>query len=93
MKAFTKIVATISDLNCSPDFIRSLYEAGMSAVRLNTAHQDHAGTLKVVESVRQVSQTIPIILDTKGPELRTTKTEADILVKTGDSITVIGESR
>ena len=36
----TKIVATISDKRCEPEFIRNLYEAGMDVVRINTAHQD-----------------------------------------------------
>ena len=34
----TKIIATISDKRCEVEFIRSLYEAGMNAVRINTAH-------------------------------------------------------
>ena len=34
----TKIVATISNLNCSTEFIGGLYKAGMTVVRLNTAH-------------------------------------------------------
>ncbi|WP_041401564.1 pyruvate kinase [Salinispira pacifica] len=91
MKKLTKIVATISDMNCEPDFIRSLYDAGMSAVRLNTAHQEHKDSLKVVENVRKVSDAIPLVLDTKGPEVRTTKKESDINVKTGDIIKMIGD--
>ena len=34
----TKIVASISDLHCDQDFIRSLFESGMNVVRMNTAH-------------------------------------------------------
>ena len=37
----TKIVATISDKNCEPDFIRQLYEAGMDVVRINSAHLEY----------------------------------------------------
>ena len=37
-KKRTKIVATISDKNCEPDFIRELYEAGMDVIRINSAH-------------------------------------------------------
>ena len=40
MLKHTKIVATISDKRCDVDFIKSLYEAGMNVVRLNTAHMD-----------------------------------------------------
>lgn len=84
MKKKTKIVATISDKNCEVDLIRKLYDAGMNVVRLNTAHQTHQDTLKVIKNVREVSDKIGLLLDTKGPEVRTTKTEEDIPVKAGD---------
>ena len=68
----TKIVATISDQRCEVDFIRSLYEAGMNVVRLNTAHMNEEGLHHVVSNVRMVSGRIGILIDTKGPEIRTT---------------------
>lgn len=71
MKKKTKIVATVSDMNCSPDFIRALYNAGMNVVRLNTAHQSFDESRKVIENVRAVSDKIAILIDTKGPEIRT----------------------
>lgn len=86
----TKIIATISDLNCSVEFIRSLYNKGVNIIRLNTAHQDHNDALKVIENVRAVSDKIAILLDTKGPEIRTNKME-DVEVKSGDVIFVKGE--
>lgn len=67
----TKVVATISDLNCSVDLIKALYENGMNVVRLNTAHQTLEGSLNVIENVRKVSDKIGILIDTKGPEIRT----------------------
>ncbi|MDZ7777090.1 MAG: pyruvate kinase [Bacteroidales bacterium] len=70
-KKRTKIVATISDLNCDAPFIRQLYEEGMDVVRLNTAHQERGATMKVVENVRKASYRIALLLDTKGPEIRT----------------------
>ena len=39
----TKIVASISDLHCDQEFIRSLYDAGMNVVRMNTAHANREG--------------------------------------------------
>ncbi len=71
MKKKTKIVATVSDLRCEPEFIRSLYKAGMNVIRLNTAHQSPEQTLKIVTNVRAVSEKIALLLDTKGPEIRT----------------------
>lgn len=92
-KKFTKIVATISDKRCDIDFIRQLYEEGMNVVRMNSAHLDEEGFLKIINNVRAVSHRIPILMDTKGPEVRTTVTEAGegIELKTGDIIRVKGD--
>lgn len=68
----TKIIATISDKHCEVEFIRSLYEAGMNAVRINTAHVTTRSAATIVENVRRVSEKIAIIIDTKGPEIRLT---------------------
>ena len=90
-KKLTKIVATISDRNCDVDFLQSLYNAGMNVVRLNTAHQNYNDTLKIINNVRKVSDKIALLLDTKGPEIRTTKADADIPVKNGDKIYIKGD--
>jgi len=90
MKKKTKIVATISNKNCDTDFIEQLYQAGMDVVRLNTAHQDHDDALKVIHSVRSVSEKIAILIDTKGPEIRTTESESEIKVEYGDTVYIKG---
>jgi len=69
----TKIICTISDLNCEVGFIRSLYENGMNVVRINSAHATPEGAQKIVDNVRAVSDRIAILIDTKGPEVRLTK--------------------
>ena len=86
----TKIVATISDLRCDVDFINELFENGMNVVRLNTAHQTHEEALKVIKNVRKVSDKIAILLDTKGPEIRTNEQDQDLKVKVGDYVYVKG---
>jgi pyruvate kinase len=88
----TKIVATISDIRCEVDFLKELYETGMNVVRVNTAHQTTESSLKILENVRKVSDKIGILVDTKGPEIRTTPM-ADgkgFDVRTGDTIKVAG---
>jgi pyruvate kinase len=90
-KKHTKIVATISDDRCSQDHIRELFEAGVNVVRLNTAHQNLEGSRKVVDSVRNVSDEIAILIDTKGPEIRTTVARDPVEVNTGDLIQVVGD--
>jgi len=91
MRKKTKIVATISDKKCDVDLIRQMYEAGMDVVRLNTAHQTHEDTLKVIRNVRAVSDKIALLLDTKGPEIRTTKSDGDIPIKCNDIIAIKGD--
>jgi pyruvate kinase len=86
----TKIIATISNDNCEPDFLESLYWAGMNGVRLNTAHQTPEEALVVIKKIRAVSDRIAILIDTKGPEIRTTESDGDVLVKTGDTLIVKG---
>ncbi|MBE0676383.1 MAG: pyruvate kinase [Bacteroidales bacterium] len=87
----TKIVATISDKRCEPEFIRELFEAGMDAIRINSAHLNIEGALKIIENGRRVSEKIPFILDTKGPEIRTTVCDSPILVTKGQKINIIGD--
>ena len=87
----TKIVATISDQRCEVDFIRQLFEAGMNVVRMNTAHLNREGAEKLINNVRTVSNRIGILMDTKGPEVRTTPLTGDpITFKTGDRVKVVG---
>lgn len=86
----TKIVATISDKKCDIPFLKDLYDNGMNVVRINTAHQTQEDTLKVINNVRQISDKIPILIDTKGPEIRTTKVENPIEFTKGDIVKVKG---
>lgn len=88
----TKIVATVSDRRCDVDFIRSLYEAGMNVVRINSAHASLEGASRIVENVRKVSDEIAILIDTKGPEIRVAKCleEGGIPVERGDVLYVKG---
>ncbi|MEG2282303.1 MAG: pyruvate kinase, partial [Rikenellaceae bacterium] len=88
----TKIVATLSGNNPSEDFIGSLYKAGMNVVRINSAHVSLEQAETLVNCVRKVSDKIAILIDTKGPEIRTTacKDEQGIAVETGDLLVVMG---
>ena len=80
----TKIVATVSDKRCEVDFIKQLFDAGMNVVRLNTAHLDREGIEKLTNNIRAVSNRIAILMDTKGPEVRTTQLAEPIAFKAGD---------
>src|SRR5574344_474149 len=93
MSKHTKIVATISDKRCDVDFIRELFESGMNVVRMNSAHLNEEGFNKIITNVRTVSPEIGILMDTKGPEIRTTSILNDetLDIKTGDIIRIAGD--
>lgn len=92
MNKFTKIVATISDRRCDTEFIRSLYEAGLNVVRMNSAHLNYEGFQKIMHNTRAASESIAVMMDTKGPEIRTTVTVDGEPVKfsTGCRVRVVG---
>lgn len=89
----TKIVATISDKRCDIDFLQELYQAGMDVVRLNTAHQTLDDAMKVIRNVRAVSNKIPLLVDTKGPEVRTRLIQVPVSVEKGEIIYVSGNEK
>ncbi len=86
----TKIVASISDRRCDVEFIRQLFYAGMNVVRMNTAHASAEGLKEIIRNTRSVSGHIGILIDTKGPEIRTTACESPIDYKTGDVVKIFG---
>ncbi len=87
----TKIVATISDKHCNVGFIGRLYRAGMDVIRLNTAFQSMEGALKIIADARKVSEDIAVLIDTKGPEIRTNAVRDKVRLTGGETIAVKGE--
>ena len=87
----TKIVATLSDKRCDPDFIRELYEAGMDVIRINSAHCNVDFVPLIINNAREVSDKIAILLDTKGPEVRSTICDSPIQLRKGTMIDLIGD--
>ena len=86
----TKIVASISYLRCELGFLRELYNAGVNVMRINTAHATPDGIKNVINNIRAVSSQLAILIDTKGPEIRTTNVEDHIYFKTGDAVRICG---
>lgn len=82
----TKIVATISDQRCDIPFIESLFKAGMNVARINTAHISAEGGKNLINNIRAVSKTIAILIDTKGPEIRTCKDQPELQVTEGQEV-------
>jgi len=71
----TKIVCTIGPASESMEKLEELMEAGMNVARLNFSHGDfkeHGDRIKRIrEAARNTGKTVAILLDTKGPEIRT----------------------
>ena len=86
----TKIVCSISDRRCDVDFLRKLFFSGMNVVRMNTAHASPEGIREIIRNTRAVSQHLALLIDTKGPEVRTTAIADPIHYKVGDMVKVFG---
>ncbi|AQS53030.1 Pyruvate kinase [Jeotgalibaca dankookensis] len=71
----TKIVCTIGPASESLDTLITLIESGMNVARLNFSHGDHEEHLARIKNIREASRItgkmVGILLDTKGPEIRT----------------------
>ena len=70
----TKIIGTIGPSSISYDVMKSLVLAGLNVVRINLSHaklKDMETILKNVKKLRkELNVPLPIMLDTRGPELR-----------------------
>ncbi len=79
----TKIVCTIGPASESEETLRDLIEAGMNVARLNFSHGDHDEHLVRINRIRKISkelgQPVGIMLDTKGPEIRTHKMAEEVI--------------
>ncbi|WP_404404275.1 pyruvate kinase [Jeotgalibacillus malaysiensis] len=75
----TKIVCTIGPASESIEKLTQLMEAGMNVARLNFSHGDfdeHGARIKNIrEAAAKLGKNIGILLDTKGPEIRTNTME------------------
>lgn len=71
----TKIVCTIGPASESEQMLRKLIQHGMNVARLNFSHgthEEHASRIQLIKQVAAEEQkTVGILLDTKGPEIRT----------------------
>ena len=87
----TKIVATLSSLRCDREFIEALIEAGVNVFRLNTAHQTPEEMGEMIDRLREYAPNTALLVDTKGPELRTSAHGDDLEVVAGQPVTIYGD--
>ncbi|XP_040989566.1 pyruvate kinase isozyme G, chloroplastic isoform X5 [Juglans microcarpa x Juglans regia] len=84
----TKIVCTIGPSTSTREMIWKLAETGMNVARLNMSHGDHASHQKTIDLVKEYNaqfedKVIGIMLDTKGPEVRSGDVPQPIMLKEG----------
>ena len=93
----TKIVCTMGPATEDEEVLRQLILHGMNVARFNFSHGSHEYHRSMIERVRSISKelSIPvaILLDTKGPEIRTGLLEdgKKVTVKTGDTLVVTAQ--
>ena len=87
---YTKIVVTLGPTTQAKTTLAALIEAGVDVMRLNMAHATHEWVAEVIWHIREVSnqlgRDVAIMMDVKGPEIRTGKIEQSIALRVGDRI-------
>ena len=88
----TKIICTIGPATSSYEMLEKMYHAGMNVVRLNMSHGTHETHEKVIRSIKNINQkikdSIPVLLDTQGPDIRTGNLQNDLQLVDGDEISI-----
>lgn len=89
----TKIVCTIGPASESPEMLDKLIAAGMNVARLNFSHGNHEDHAIRIAAIRDASERmkkpVGILLDTKGPEIRTHSMEnGEVHLVTGQVIDI-----
>ncbi|MDF2612909.1 MAG: pyk [Clostridia bacterium] len=90
----TKIICTLGPKTRDVESIRKIIATGIDAIRINFSHDNHeihGETVKRVVQVREeFNRPIPLILDTKGPEIRTgiMKDDIDYRLNIGETFTL-----
>ncbi|HUR57768.1 MAG TPA: pyruvate kinase [Opitutaceae bacterium] len=84
----TKIIITLGPACESEEMLTRLISAGADIVRLNMAHAKHDWTRDVIRRIRAVSarvgRDVAIMMDIKGPEIRTGDLSVPIELKVGE---------
>jgi pyruvate kinase len=92
---YTKIIATIGPATESLENLRRLIAAGADVMRLNMAHATGEWVLRVVARIREVSSEldrhVAVMMDVKGPEIRTGDLPEPVPLKPGDKVRFVSQ--
>lgn len=88
----TKIICTLGPATKDENIIRQLMLSGMDVARLNFSHGTHEQQKVYSDAVKklraELNLPIALMLDTKGPEIRTGEFEHPVVLKEGDNFTL-----
>ncbi|MEA1974692.1 MAG: pyruvate kinase [Bacillota bacterium] len=92
----TKIICTIGPASSDKKVFAELVESGLNVARLNFSHGSHEeqlGKVNMIKEVRaELNKPVALLLDTKGPEIRTGLFKEDIVnLKEGQFFTFTSE--
>ena len=91
----TKIVCTLGPATNDKETIKKVVEAGMNVARMNFSHGDHDEHKQRIDLVKEVEKetekTIGLMLDTKGPEIRTGEMKGDKIQLEADTEVIISK--
>ena len=89
----TKIVFTLGPASADESMLEQLIIAGVDVCRLNMAHADHDWTRAMIHRVREVcrrtGRQIALLMDVKGPEIRTGDLPAPVELTAGQLIDLL----
>ncbi|MCX6956892.1 MAG: pyruvate kinase, partial [Verrucomicrobia bacterium] len=84
----TKIIFTLGPATESEEMLEKMIAGGADIIRLNMAHAKHDWTRTVIRRIRAVSarigRDVAVMMDIKGPEIRTGDLAAPIELKAGE---------
>ncbi|MBO7175238.1 MAG: pyruvate kinase [Spirochaetaceae bacterium] len=95
----TKIVCSMGPATAQDEIVEQLLEAGMNVARFNFSHGTHQSHQEAMERVRRsskkVGKPVALLLDTKGPEIRTGDTQdgGTVTIKAGDKVIVSSDGQ
>ena len=93
IKRQTKIITTIGPATESEEAIEALIKEGADVFRLNMAHADHAWIKSISQRVRKIGNKLnrepAIMMDVKGPEIRTGYLHNEVELKKGDRLDLV----
>ena len=89
----TKIICTIGPASQEKGILRELFKSGLNVARLNFSHGNHEEHKERMDTIKELREelgmSVAILLDTKGPEIRTRKfNNPEVILEEGKPFTI-----